>query len=169
MAGKAVLTDTEQVFRVGNRPLILIALFVAMLAVLPANSLYELITTGTIDLDAVGKGRRAIPTWQVYTIGWIIGAPLIWASLRVLMRYLPEREMFRLGPQGITIRGETIAAEEVHGFATSFRKGHVLRTLRGDFPIHPLMVKGAPEALALALPHVPPLKNRDIAAWALGG
>ena len=168
MAGQPELTDTEQVFRVGNRPLVLIALFVAFLAVLPANSLYELITTGTIDLEAVGKGRRAIPNWQVYAIGWILGAPLIWASLRVLMRYLPEREMFRLGPQGITIRSETIAPEEVQGFATSFRRGHVLRTTRGDFPFHPLMVKGAPEALALALPHVPPLKNRDIAAWALG-
>lgn len=168
MAGQAELTETEQVFRVGNRPLILIALFVAFLAFVPAISLYELFTTGTIDLDAVGKGRRAIPNWQLYAIGWIIGPPLIWGSLRVLLRYLPEREMFRLGPQGITIRGETIAPEDVHCFATSFRKGHVLRTTRGDFPLHPLMVRGAPEALASALPHVPPLKNREIAAWALG-
>lgn len=75
--------------------------------------------------------------------------------------------MFRLGPRGIVIGGEALAPEEVLGFRYSAFRGHVLKSSRGDFPIHPWMVKGGVEALAGALPHLPPLKKAEVPDWAL--
>lgn len=163
----AEASDSERVFTVGNRPLMIVAIALAIAATLPVTSLYELITSGTIDIDAVGRGRREIPNWLTYSVGWLVGAPFIWSSLS-LLRYVRAREMFRLCPQGITIHGVTLAPEEVLGFRYSFLRGHVLQSARGDFPIHPWMVKGGVEALADAFPHVLPLKRAELPPWALG-
>lgn len=58
---------------------------------LPALSIWELITTGTIDLDAVGKGRREIPIWQLYLTSWIIGPPLFFLNLApIIYHYMMD-------------------------------------------------------------------------------
>lgn len=73
--------------------------------------------------------------------------------------------MFRIGPQGIGIGGETLMPDEVLGFRYSILRGHVLRSTRGEFPIHPWMVKGGVEALNDALPNIPPLKKAATPDW----
>jgi hypothetical protein len=157
---------TVRVFRVGNRPLILIAAMIALTALVPASSLHELITTGTIDFEAVSQTRRKIPIWFLYATAWPIFLITVW-STRSILRYVFHRDMFSLGSDGITIRGQTLSPDEVQGFRHSFLRGHVLRSRRGEFPIHPWMVKGGVEALAEALPHIPPLKKGEVPGWLL--
>jgi hypothetical protein len=159
-------SNPERVFRVGNRPLLIIALTLAMTAIVPVSSLHELVTTGTIDMDAVTPTRRKIPIWILYATAWPIFLMALWGTLPTF-RYLIRREMFRLGPRGIVISGEALAPEEVLGFRYSVLRGHVLKSSRGDFPIHPWMVKGGVEALAEALPHIPPLKKGEASDWML--
>jgi hypothetical protein len=159
-------STSERVFKVGNRPLILIAVMVALTAMVPVSSLYELWTTGTIDLDAVSPTRQKIPVWILYATAWPIFLLVLW-SIRPVLGYFVDREMFRLGPQGIVIGGETLLPENVTGFRISFFRGHVLRSTRGEFPVHPWMVKGGVEALAELLPHIPPLKKGQAPDWML--
>ncbi len=97
--------------------------------------------------------------WALYLSGWVAFVAAVWTH-RPLLRYFGESEMFRLGQQGILIGGVTLAPTEVLGFRNSFLRGHVLQTTRGDFPIHPWLIKGAVEALADAFPHVTPPKRR---------
>jgi hypothetical protein len=162
----AEASESKIVFRVGNRPLILVAAMLAMFAVVPVESLYELATTGMIDMDAVTPTRRMIPVWQLYATMWPIFLLALW-SVRPLLPYFLKREMFRLNQWGIAIHGVTLAPEEVLGFRYSFLRGHVLQSTRGDFPIHPWMIKGAVEALTAALPHVPPLRQGKVPSWLL--
>lgn len=157
---------SERVFRVGNRPLILIAAIVALTALVPISSLHELWTTGTIDLDAVSSTRRKIPIWILYATAWPIFLATVW-STRPILRYVFDRKMFSLGSEGITIRGQTLSPDEVQGFRHSLLRGHVLRSTRGDFPIHPWMVRGGVEALAEALPNIPPLRKSEAPDWML--
>ena len=148
---------TERVFRVKDRPLYGIALMLSLGAILPAMSIHELVTTGTIDMEAVGKGWRKRPTWISYLITWSIFLPYLW-YFRPYFRYFGESEMFRLNERGIVIRGTTLAPDEVLGFRYTFFRGYVLQSTRGDFSIHPRISEGAIEALAEAFPHVPPPK-----------
>ena len=148
---------TERVFRVKDRPLYGIALMLTLCAILPMMSIHELITTGTIDMDAVGQGRRKTPTWISYLVTWSIFLPYLW-YFRPYFRYFGESEMFRLNERGIVIGGTTLSPDEVLGFRYSLFRGHVLHSTRGDFPIHPRLSEGAIEALAEAFPHVDPPK-----------
>lgn len=144
----------ERVFRVMNGPLYGIAFLLALCAILPVMSLHELITTGTIDMDAVGKGRRETPTWMAYLIGWFLFLSTL-LIYRPIIRYVLDGEMFRLNQQGIVIRDTTLTPEEVLGFSPSILlRGYVLHSTRGDFSIHPRISDGAMEALAEAFPHV---------------
>ena len=152
-------SSLDRVFRVGDPALYRIAFYLAFGAVLPLVSLQELVTTGTIDMEAVGRGRGRFPMWALYLSGWVAFVAAVWTH-RPLLRYFGDSEMFRLGQQGIAIRGVTLAPEEVLGFRYSFLRGHVLQSTRGDFPIHPWLIKGAVEALADAFPHVAPPKRR---------
>lgn len=168
------MTDTgpeasisERVFRVGSRPLMIVAFCLAIVSIVPLSSFHELITTGTIDFEAVTNTRRKIPHWQLYATAWPIFLAGLW-SIRPALRYFWQREMFRLDQHGIAIRGVTLAPEEVLGFRYSFLRGHVLQSTRGDFPIHPWMIRGAVEALAEALPHILPLKQANTPSWLLG-
>jgi hypothetical protein len=163
----AEASGSDRVFRVGNRPLILVAAMLAMVAVLPVESLFELATTGTIDMDAVTPTRHKIPVWQLYAIMWPIFLLALW-GIRPLLGYFLKREMFRLSQRGIAIRGVSLTPEEVLGFRYSFLRGHILQSTRGDFPIHPWMIKGAVEALAAAFPHIPPLRQGNAPSWLLG-
>ena len=157
---------TARVFRVGNRPLILLVAMIALTALVPASSVHELITTGTINFEAVSQTRRKIPIWFLYATAWPTFLITVW-STRPILRYVFDREMFSLVPEGITIRGQTLSPDEVQGFRHSFLRGHVLRSTRGEFPIHPWMVKGGVEALADALPHIPPLRRSEAPDWML--
>ena len=100
---------------------------------LPVQCLCEVTTTGTADMDAVTPTRRRIPIWQIYLIGWICFGFSLWIT-RPALRYFWNREVFRLGLQGITIRGTTIALEEVLGIRRSRVHGFALCSTRGNFP-----------------------------------
>lgn len=148
---------TERVFRVDDWRLYSIALILTLCAIVPVISLHELITTGTIDMDAVGKGRRKIPSWILYLGAWSCFFIILW-FFRPFFRYFGESEMFRLNEHGIVVSGTTLAPDEVIGFRYSFFRGYVLQSTRGDFSIHPRISEGAIEALAEAFPHIPPPK-----------
>ena len=160
-------SNLERVFRVGDRPLYSLAFYLTLATVMPVLSLYELVTTGTIDMDAVSRGRLELPMWSLYLGGWLIFVAAMWAY-RPHLRYFVDSEMFRLNEHGIVVCGVQIAPEEVLGFRYSFLRGHVLQSARGDFPIHPWMIKGAVEALAEAFPHIPPIKQGNTPRWLMG-
>ncbi len=157
---------SERVFRVGNRPLMIIALGLAIVSIVPLSSLHELITTGTIDFHVVTDTRHKIPHWLLYGTAWPMLLGVIWFTIP-LLRYFRQREMFTLGQRGIIISGVTLAPEEVLGFRYSLLRGYVLRSTRGEFPVHPYIVRGGPEALSEALPHLPPLKKGELPDWVL--
>ncbi|MCZ8136754.1 MAG: hypothetical protein O9266_10645 [Porphyrobacter sp.] len=160
-------TNLERVYRVDDLMLYGVVFKLSLCAALPLLSLYELFTTGSIDMEAVGRGRLGAPMWSLYLFGWSALVATVWAHWHQL-RYFGDSEMFRLGQKDIKIRVESLAPEEVLGFRYSFLRGHVLQSTRGDFPIHPWMIKGAVEALADAFPHVTPPKQRYKPSWLLG-
>jgi len=106
---------------------------IAVSAVLLVQFPYEMTTTGTADMDAVTPTRRRIPIWQIYLIGWICFGFSLWIT-RPALRYFWNREVFRLGLQGITIRGTTIALEGALGIRRSRVHGSVLCSARGNSP-----------------------------------
>ncbi|UYV14721.1 hypothetical protein [Porphyrobacter sp. ULC335] len=157
----------ERAFNVGYRALMPVVAIFAVLAILPIMSLHELLTTGTIDLDAVGQGSRKTPTWISYLVGW--GCFLLVLVANPFRKYFTRPEMFRLGPQGITLSGVNLAPDEVLGFGVSPLRGFVLHSSRGDFPIHPWLIKGATRALAEAFPNVAwHTRKEEWPSWLLG-
>ena len=67
-----------RVYRVSESRFIAALIFTVIACYFPILSIIELVTTGTIDFDAVGRSRKAIPRWQQYVTGWLFGGFLIY-------------------------------------------------------------------------------------------
>lgn len=73
-------------YRISHSRLIFTVCMTIILCYLPISSIYEIASTGSVDFEAVGEGRRKIPRWQAYAIGWLCAlflvpnffGPIIW-------------------------------------------------------------------------------------------
>jgi hypothetical protein len=126
-------------------------LFGGFLAVYPALSLHELVTTGTIDWTAT-EGRRSWPRWLTYSIGWAG----LWFGLQIvvpLLKYSVRPLMFALDDEALEIGGLRIPREQVTVIRPRWWRGDVLvETERGNFSINPAKVAGGVTALRRAFP-----------------
>ncbi|MEP5939071.1 MAG: hypothetical protein ABJ239_12150 [Erythrobacter sp.] len=125
-------------------------------------------TTGTIDTEAVGKGRVKLPTWLSYMIGWLCFTYCFWLA-RPIWRYWQHPEIFRINSEGIIIANTAIPIADIEGSRFSFIKGNVLQTKHGEFPIHPELASGATEALLQYCPQVIRHKLDMDLSWIRGG
>jgi hypothetical protein len=136
-----------------------------VLAVFPAMSLHELITTGTIDWNAT-DGRRSWPRWITYPLGW--GG--LWFGLQILvplLKYSVRAFMFALDDEALEIGRHRIPREQVTKIRPRWWRGDVLvETARGNFSINPAKVAGGVTALSHAFPdRFEPLHLRDGPEW----
>lgn len=74
-----------------------------LISILPIVSIWEVATTGTIDMDAVGKGRGSYPTWFLYLLSWICffyAAPALILCLNFCLKFrvmTMQKNELRLG------------------------------------------------------------------------
>jgi hypothetical protein len=114
-------------------------IMVPVAAVTPAMSLVELLTTGTIDFDAVSPGRTSLPFWFLYLIGWPVFLALFYTHGLPAMRYLAQGYVFRVGPNSIWVSGHEVPKSDITGYHWTSR--HILRIDAGDrsYRVHPGM------------------------------
>ena len=92
----------ERVFRVSAKLFWLAPALLLLSAILPILSNHEFATSGTIDLDALGKGRLRISTWILYSVSWLCFfyfLPFFWWWLTYVLR----GHVFRLGADYLAI------------------------------------------------------------------
>lgn len=93
----------NQILKLKN-PIQFILLF-AFASILPIMSILELVTTGSIDLEATGGGRAKYPMLVLYIIGWacffFILRPCAYAA-----RYQMRGFVFQIAPDYIKIGSE---------------------------------------------------------------
>ena len=154
----------RRTFYVSTIALLLVFTGLVLAAIVPMRMVFELASTGTIDLDAVSPTRRKIPVWILYLGSTMIFLPAFWFAIPI-WRYVPNREMFQLTRDGILLRNRLIKKDDVVGFRFSFLRGYHLQTTQGAFSIHPAMSKGATEALIKAFPKTPPYGGRVPSFW----
>lgn len=135
------------------RALILVPLgALAVPSVLPLMSIHEVITTGTIDFDAVGKGRGKFPMWLLYSVGWVGFFTMYWA-IHPIEKYYANRVMFELDAGHITISGTRLALDEIASVRwRRFYHALELKTQDETFLVHPHLVPWSTVALIRALP-----------------
>jgi hypothetical protein len=119
---------------------------------IPAMSLHELLTTGTIDWTAVGSGRRKVPIWIIYAFGWV---GFLWfVSIFVpMLKYYVRPVMFALEHGAIEVEGQRIANQDV--IAIRPRQWHVdalLETTHGNHRLHLHLVPKGVTALRSSFP-----------------
>jgi len=81
---------------------------VILTGVLPGLSIIEIATTGTIDLNAVGQGRRATPVWISYLIAWPIFIYIFYTMGLPLVRHLREGYIFIISEESIDTAGHSL-------------------------------------------------------------
>lgn len=84
-----------------------IALFIFISAI-PALSLYEVIATGGIDLNASGEGRTEYPMWLLYTAGWLAFLYILFSIFFPWTSYIKRGCVFTLTKEGIKFKGYTL-------------------------------------------------------------
>ncbi|WP_068863230.1 hypothetical protein [Erythrobacter dokdonensis] len=170
MTGQATEPLARREFKVLPRTIFLVGLILLPItALLPAISLHELISTGTIDWTYRGSGRRALPSWAAYPFGW---AFLLWGLYFFvpMLRYIRSPLMFALEPEGIEVQGIRIERNEITSIRPRILQGDVLlESERGKFRIYPGHVAGGVAALKEAFPdRFDPLWLKDSRAWLVG-
>lgn len=61
-----------KVFKIKNMAIFRIFIIFCLVSALPLLSIYELVSTGSIDMESVGAGRFQQYTWKSYLFGWVI-------------------------------------------------------------------------------------------------
>ena len=107
---------------------------------LPAVSLIDLITTGTIDFDSVSPTRYQIPTWQLYLVGWICLIVIGSIGLFPSWKYALRGYVFKISQGSIILDGHTIERADVTGTQSTVR-GEKVMTEKGVFLVHPNMAE----------------------------
>ena len=168
--GQCLHPPERREFRVLPRTIILVAvLLLPLAAALPAMSLHELLSTGTIDWTYEGLGRRALPSWATYPFGWTL---LFWCLYFFIpmLRYLRAPLMFALEPDAIEVHGTRLDRDEVITIRPrTWHADVLLESTRGNFRIYPGHVAGGVAALKEAFPdRFDPLWLTDSGAWLVG-
>ena len=146
--------------------LVLPAIIFGFFGILPAMSLFELVTTGTIDLEAVGRGRMEIAQWKLYIVGWAVFL-FFGAGYFPMLKYYREPEMFALSKEGIEIEGRLFSRDEILSIRNTWR-GLRVETARQSYFFHVYAVPGASSALARMFPNFE-IKTREAPIWLAGG
>lgn len=91
----------QQIFKMRS-PIQFVLLF-AFTSILPLLSIIEIVTTGSIDLNATGSGRAGHPKFLLYIAGWVcfllVIKPVVYAA-----RYQMHGHVFQLTPDCIEVR-----------------------------------------------------------------
>ncbi|WP_298466809.1 hypothetical protein [uncultured Erythrobacter sp.] len=124
---------------------LLFGVLFGMMVTLPGMSIVELVTTGTIDLEAVGRGRRQIPTWASYLVGWICFLFFL-PSLILALKYVAKGEIFSLQDGFLEIDGVSIAPDQIKSWRENWR-GFCVKTDDGMLCCHPRLSKNGKKAL----------------------
>ena len=168
--GQSLERPERREFRVLPRTIVMVGVVaLSVAALLPAMSLHELLSTGTIDWTYRGSGPRALPSWVVYPLGW---AFLLWCLYFYIpmLRYLRSPVMFALEPDAIEVHGTRIERNEVTSIRPRMWHSDVLlESKRGNFRIYPGHAAGGVAALTEAFPdRFDPLWLKDSGAWLVG-
>lgn len=108
------MTDSQslQTFKMDQKISWVVPAMFLMSGILPAMSLFELLTTGTIDMDAVGRGRARIPTWILYLIAWPCFL-FFWVPFAWWVRNLWQGHVFRLEGDRLIVGRRSVLSEDV--------------------------------------------------------
>jgi hypothetical protein len=157
-------------FRVRFRTLYFVLFGIVFFSALPALSLYELFTTGTIDWMAeIGGRRRALPRWVMYLVFWSVFFFYVIPSIR-LFRYVADPLMFALDDEAIEIDGNRIPQEHVLSIRQRWwRSDILLETTTGNYSIRPYQVSGGVSALQEVFhDRFNPRYLKDAPSWLVG-
>ena len=136
----------ERVFRVRLRTLIIMPTIILAFGAVPFANIYELVTTGTIELFEP-LGRRKIAPWIIYLSSWICWLWFLQVFARML-RYYRNPVMFILHPDAFEKDGIITDFDAVHLVESRLFLGNaVVKTENGPFTIHPQLAAGAVSAL----------------------
>ena len=103
----------------------------------PVDSILELTTTGTIDLNRRSTGRMDFPYWLFMIISWPIFLVYCVAFLLPAIKAIANRREFAVEGATIWVENQAINREEINFVRYRFPKGHELNTDRGKFYFHP--------------------------------
>jgi len=110
----------------------------AILLYLPIASIFEYLSTGSIDFGAVGKGRREIPRWQSYGYGWICAlflvpnffGPIIWLYI--------SRFEFAISESAISTPNKSIRRDDLENISrVGWKNDIIIKSKSGDYIILP--------------------------------
>ena len=136
--------DEEWDFRVESRTLVLLPLALAVFTIVPALSIYEYLSTGTIDVSINGPD---FPMWLLYSICWPAFLWLLYA-LAPTLKYYSNPEMFSLRDGAIEVRGHHVAFGDVLKITgRPMRADTLVETRLGNFTIHPHLARAAVSGL----------------------
>ncbi|MEL1250469.1 hypothetical protein [Aurantiacibacter gilvus] len=114
---------------------------------LPALSIHELATTGTIDWSAVTSGRREIPHWLIYPIGWLCFLTLAMVGFVPAISAILRGYVFEIESNRIRIGGEWISRTEIGEGKWIWTGGMRLKTTHGNVHFYPRLSPGGPKAV----------------------
>ena len=109
----------------------------AMTALLPAMSLFEFVTTGTIDMDAVGRGRGKIPSWILYSLSWVCFAFVSVTAFAPALMCILKGVIFEIRDGKLILDGKAIRPEMIQSFGQAGMRGTKIETTIGTFYCHP--------------------------------
>lgn len=157
-----------QVFRVRLRTLIILFLVILAFGAVPIYTLFELATTGELELFEP-KGHRRLPPWVVYLIAWLGWLWFLQVYARML-RYYRDPRMFTLGPDWIQVEETQIPFEMVRNIKGRLFYGDtMIDTEVGNFTIHVQLASRAVSALLAAFPEKYETNGyRDGPSWFVG-
>ncbi len=127
---------TNQIYKYNRFPNLILGTI--LFTCLPVSSLFEVITTGAIDLNDISSGRFQIYTWKLYLIGWICLIVIFPIGLFASWKYALRSYVFKISQRSIVLDGHTIERADVIGTQSTVR-GEKVMTQKGAFFVHPNM------------------------------
>lgn len=139
--------DTVRTFSLGWRYFWPVVAAIGLLSVVPATSVWELVTTGQIDLEAVSEGRWRLPIWVLHLIGWILFIPTLPILLYPLLKYPAKGWVFKIADDAIIIDAQIIHFSEIKSIKETVW-GMRISTSDKRYYFHPRMGVSGYEAFA---------------------
>lgn len=104
-------------FKVDRRRVALTIGFAAVTAIGPALSIWELVSTGTIDFDAASEGSRQLPVWLLYAISWPVFVHFFVWMIRAA-KYVPLKAGFAIEGGTLRIHGVELERRNIIDITT---------------------------------------------------